>query len=257
MFLSEVCALLDKSQLIFLNDIIAKIYSIEDYTEMRISVLNMLNTLIPYMSSSYYLAANEKDHILASPVGVNISKDELIRYINDYEDKDYTRWIFMSGKSMVYRETDLFNDNIRANETYYKDVYLQSNIYYSAQMSITNNGEFLGIVSLYRNRESKDFSDEELFWLDLLRIHLENRAILEKGVKNLKNKSYFDAYHFIKNYALTTREVEILGLLFAGITNEMICSTLVISPNTLKKHAISIYKKLGINNRWELINFMR
>lgn len=251
--------MLQKNEAILLNEIIEKIYIMADYRQMRITLLEMLDTLIPYQQASFYLASKEKEHRLADPVGKGIPQSELQRYIDEYEDKDYTRWIFMSGKTMVYRETDLFPDRVRQDNAYYKDIYIPAKIYYSAQMSIARGDTFLGIISLYRNKGQGDFTDNELFLLELLKDHLDNRANIEWGkekneLTNIKNKVSYDAYHFVEQYGLTTREVEVLGLLFAGIPNSTICDTLVISPNTLKKHALSIYKKLGINNRWELIN---
>jgi len=50
---------------------------------------------------------------------------------------------------------------------------------------------------------------------------------------------------------LTGREQEILGLLAAGLTNTEIADQLVISPETVKKHASNIYGKLGVGSRTE------
>jgi LuxR family maltose regulon positive regulatory protein len=50
---------------------------------------------------------------------------------------------------------------------------------------------------------------------------------------------------------LTDRESEILSLLAAGLTNREIAEELVISPETVKKHAGNIYGKLGVGNRTE------
>jgi LuxR family maltose regulon positive regulatory protein len=50
---------------------------------------------------------------------------------------------------------------------------------------------------------------------------------------------------------LTERELEILKLIAAGLTNPEIGEELVISSETVKKHAIRIYGKLGVNNRTE------
>jgi LuxR family maltose regulon positive regulatory protein len=50
---------------------------------------------------------------------------------------------------------------------------------------------------------------------------------------------------------LTAREQEVLRLLAAGLTSREIAETLVISPETVKKHTGSIYGKLGVNNRTE------
>ncbi len=54
---------------------------------------------------------------------------------------------------------------------------------------------------------------------------------------------------------LTERESEILGHLLAGESDEQITQELSISSGTLKKHLQHIYRKLGIQARWELLRF--
>jgi LuxR family transcriptional regulator, maltose regulon positive regulatory protein len=48
---------------------------------------------------------------------------------------------------------------------------------------------------------------------------------------------------------LSRREQDVLGLIAAGLTNREIAEVLVISPETVKKHAASIYGKLGVQGR--------
>ncbi|MDX1614176.1 MAG: LuxR C-terminal-related transcriptional regulator [Candidatus Promineifilaceae bacterium] len=50
---------------------------------------------------------------------------------------------------------------------------------------------------------------------------------------------------------LTDRELDVLQLLAAGLTNREIGERLVISPETVKKHASHIYGKLDVANRTE------
>jgi LuxR family maltose regulon positive regulatory protein len=50
---------------------------------------------------------------------------------------------------------------------------------------------------------------------------------------------------------LTEREQEVLELMAAGLTNPEIADKLVISPETVKKHAGTIYGKLGVHSRTE------
>jgi LuxR family maltose regulon positive regulatory protein len=56
---------------------------------------------------------------------------------------------------------------------------------------------------------------------------------------------------------LTDREVEILELLAAGLTNPEIAEKLVISAGTVKKHASNIYGKLGVSSRTEAVTRAR
>lgn len=48
---------------------------------------------------------------------------------------------------------------------------------------------------------------------------------------------------------LTRREVEILGLLTLGATNEVIANKLFISPHTVRTHLSHVFRKIKVTNR--------
>jgi two-component system, NarL family, response regulator LiaR len=48
---------------------------------------------------------------------------------------------------------------------------------------------------------------------------------------------------------LTEREAEVLGLVAAGLNNQQIAESLVISLGTVKFHVSNIYQKLGVDSR--------
>ena len=48
---------------------------------------------------------------------------------------------------------------------------------------------------------------------------------------------------------LTSRELEVLGLVAGGITSAQIAKQLYLSPRTVETHLTSIYHKLGVNSR--------
>ena len=48
---------------------------------------------------------------------------------------------------------------------------------------------------------------------------------------------------------LSGREREVLSLMAAGETNAEIAARLYLSPHTIKDHASSVYRKLGVRNR--------
>jgi len=56
---------------------------------------------------------------------------------------------------------------------------------------------------------------------------------------------------------LSVREVEVLKLLAAGLTNQEIADKLYLSLNTIKSHTNSIYIKLGVNRRAQAIDAAR
>jgi DNA-binding CsgD family transcriptional regulator/ArsR family metal-binding transcriptional regulator len=50
-------------------------------------------------------------------------------------------------------------------------------------------------------------------------------------------------------FQLSVREMEVLRLIAEGFTNKEIASVLNVSQNTIKSHVVSIFNKLGINDR--------
>ena len=52
---------------------------------------------------------------------------------------------------------------------------------------------------------------------------------------------------------LTRREREVLHLIDQGYSNLKIAETLVLALNTVKRHASSLYGKLGVHSRTEAV----
>jgi LuxR family maltose regulon positive regulatory protein len=52
---------------------------------------------------------------------------------------------------------------------------------------------------------------------------------------------------------LSERELEVLQLIAAGLTNSEIASRLFLSPNTVKVHTHNIYGKLNVHSRTQAI----
>lgn len=55
--------------------------------------------------------------------------------------------------------------------------------------------------------------------------------------------------------ALTPRELEIMSYIIRGFTNRQIAETLFISSRTVEGHRASLFSKLGMKNRVELVEF--
>lgn len=59
-----------------------------------------------------------------------------------------------------------------------------------------------------------------------------------------------------KQYHLTTREREILALIYEGYSNPVIGEKLFITINTVKKHTHNIFEKLQVTSRTEVIHLI-
>jgi DNA-binding NarL/FixJ family response regulator len=56
---------------------------------------------------------------------------------------------------------------------------------------------------------------------------------------------------------LTQREVEVLGLLAAGLSNREIAERLVVSVRTVGRHVDNIYGKIGVHDRGQARRYAR
>ena len=54
---------------------------------------------------------------------------------------------------------------------------------------------------------------------------------------------------------LTARDVEVLGLLAVGRTNQEIADGLALSPKTVERHLANIYAKIGVHSRVEATTY--
>ncbi len=247
----------EKNSIMLLNDIIYKIYTIEDFDEMRKSVLEFLQYLVPSSISTFYLGSTKVPYTLERPVGIGLGDERWQLYLDQFQDLDYTRWTFAAPTPQAYRETDLLHDEARVSTPYYKAMFAPSNIHYSAIITMIYEGIFLGVINLFRPKKDGDFTDEEMFFLDMLKSHLSYRLYQSMQKKKERETAYPTKEELTEQYNLTSREVEVVYLMLDGISKNQICDQLCISPNTLKKHTLNIYKKLEIKSWRELFSLLK
>lgn len=58
---------------------------------------------------------------------------------------------------------------------------------------------------------------------------------------------------YASGWNLTNRELEVLGLLQHRWTNDEIAARLGVSTETVRKHTVNLYRKLGVGNRREAV----
>ncbi len=139
---------------------------------MRKELLEQLKLLVDFDSADFYLASAGDEKKLDRPVMYNCDSNlsEL------YEQLDYSRGIMLSGKSLIYRETDIISDESRVETEYYKKVYKPNNWHYSLQVVIAKSSSFSGDDHILPyHRKKKIFKYDDIFVLDMLKDHLAYR----------------------------------------------------------------------------------
>lgn len=243
---------LDTNDWLLLNSIIYKIYTMNNISDMREQFLEQIKMLIDFDSADFHLASPTGENKLVSPVLFNCEDDLSVAY----DEIDYSRGIMYSGNALIYRETDILADEKRIATDYYKKVYKPNNWHYSLQMVLARKKEFVGVVTFYRCIGKDDFAYDDIFILDLLKDHLAYRLYHQKKSGDLLSEK-LTVSAASEKYNLTRREQTILKLLMEGRNNAMICNDLTITDNTLKKHILNLYRKLGVNNRVGLFKMIK
>jgi DNA-binding NarL/FixJ family response regulator len=78
------------------------------------------------------------------------------------------------------------------------------------------------------------------------------RSKLQKAFKDPK-----DLEKFMREYHLSSREWEVIELVCDGFTNKEIEDKIFVSLATVKDYLHKIFRKTGVKNRVQLVNFIR
>ncbi len=242
---------LETNDWIILNNMIYDIYTTRITEEMQRKFLERLKSVIEYDAADFCIASKDGDGPIGDAVAVGIDSNTAVKY----DVIDYSRDIMYSGRSLVYRESDIMPEEKRINTEYYRKVYKPNGFHYSIQMILGSEGRFLGVVTLYRRKESNDFDYYDIFTLDILKDHmaysLNQRAA---GTTDLNNSELIG--DFVERYSLTRREEEVLRHMILRQDNVTISDNLSISINTLKKHERNIYQKCNVSSRMQLFKLI-
>ncbi len=235
---------LDNNDFMILNNIIYKIHTNGDFFAMRREFLEQMKMVMDFDSADFYLAKGDGSTTLGNKVAYNCPSD----VSKIFEAQDYSQGILSTGRSMVYRESDILSEEKRIATEYYQNVYKPNNWHYALQLILGRKGKFLGAVTFYRHTGQSDFRYDDVFLMEIIKDHMAHRLFTQ-----LSEDEKITVADATIQFSLTKRETQILELLLTHHDNQAICGACVISNNTLKKHILNIYRKLDVKSRPQLL----
>lgn len=248
--------MLTEFEWLMLNDIILSINKAENTDDMRRIFIMSLKAVINFEKGVFYLAECKNSEIsLFSPQYIGADKEFFDNYEKNYCSIDYAGSFISLMKTMAYRDTDLMAENVRQQTKLYKEFLLPNRIPYAGGIVFAYNYDFIADLILYKTAEQGDFTDKEIYILNILKDHVHNRLLFfrkyDTGYKGEKIAKVNGL-----SLGLTPREVEVVNLILVGSTNSDIAKKLCISAATVKKHISNIFQKLCVNNKVQLINLI-
>lgn len=251
-------AKLSENEWSIISDIILEINRTTNEQNLLLAFFEKLKGIISFDHGAFFLGQNEgNNRYLTNPVmhtpsseQANVMQSSLYQY-EKCRDVDYVKWMYSLPNSSVYRETDILNNPLRENTDMFKKIYKPMNLHYCAGINMVFNNILLGNASIFRHKENKNFTKRDLDILEYIQPHLTYRIyqIHPQSKNQLSVRSAIGDEH-----NLTPREVDIIGLICRGLSNNEIGQRLFISDDTVKKHIYHIYKKMNIRSRTKLIN---
>ena len=240
-----------------IDEIIMSINEENDIYAMRKNFLRGIATLIPHEKSFFDLGYKKNTKVVFfDPVSNNMDDKFLVSYFKEYEAVDIMFWFFSQNQTNIYRESDYITDTMREASIFYREWLLPQNLKYSMGSRVTYGDVLFGSVNLWRSPESGNFTDDEIYILTVLNKHLALHFYnkFPNGIRRNSENEYTDT--LIHLYNLTTRESEVVSLIYEGLSIREISEKLFISENTVKKHTHNIIRKMKISSRSQLIKIV-
>lgn len=239
------------------NFIVETIYAInveEDLRRIGRIALEALFVLIPsdqimltYMEKSdqFTIRCKDVDTVGMAPRYLDVF------LTGDYDDDPYFLYCNVLKETKCFRDSDNMSDSYRESTRIYKDIYSKQGIYYSMRSYLAYRGDVVANISLFNSKQRGDFSDRDLYILDLLAPHVALRLGRVSARDKQESRQAVSPELYAK-WGLTAREQEIATMVVEGLGDDQIADSLCIAKSTFKKHIYNIYQKVDVNNRVQL-----
>lgn len=155
------------------------------------------------------------------------------------------------------QDTAVLDQRAHAHRRFYREVIAPTGAQVLALAPLCVGGTVIGILGLGRARAGSSFGEDQLQLLgraaqviamgDMLRRQPERRQrAAQDVVADLRGQ-------LSDQPPLSPREREIVDLVTLGLTNAQVAMALGTSPNTVRKQLVSIFRKVQVASRAELV----
>lgn len=184
------------------------------------------------------------------------SAETIARYNERYYTLDpFCQRLDRRHYNQAVTETDIMKRVEYENGEFYNDFLKPQGIRHNMSMTVTAMGRKIGSVVFPNTSKTYKCGLKEKSALTLLAPALAGalfRTAIRDGYFHIPTSSVLAQW--LRQFDLSKREGEIVGLVIEGLSNKAIGETLHISEKTVKTHMSSIMKKTGVNSRAALMS---
>lgn len=124
---------IDTNDWVVVNNIIYKLYAADDTAKMCGQFFRDMKMVLDFDCADFYLA--DENGRLGSPVFYNCDTD----YSDLHNQYSFGSDIAFREKNLVYRESDIIDNEIRKETEIYKEIYKPNNMDYSIHILLNMN----------------------------------------------------------------------------------------------------------------------
>ena len=249
--------MLKESEWNTINSILLDLYTVCGLREVASKSLSILRLLIPF-SKGYFIFLDEKMEIDSGlSVFTGFDDESIDSYVQTFYQKDYLQYLYsFTSESSVYRDSSMIDDKVRTETDFYKFFLKPCGIPFGAGIVLVKERKVLGVFNLFRGENIGDFSEKDLYILNILKKHLENMVSNAMSHEDAGDRGMFALFRAVEDFSLSSRESDVLKLLADGFSNNAISELMNVSVSTVKKHVYNIFNKVGVNSRTQLLNMI-
>ena len=239
----------------YIVDTIYRINAAADLDSFQFNTLQYLRSMIPFCQGLFHIYTREGDtfHLHGAPVVCGDKPRYMDLFLKEYVDDAFFNRASVTSYDEVFRDTDVFPDEVRMQTRWYRDIYVKQGIHFALRSHLAFGGQLIGSVDLFRPKDASDFSDKEVRILGILSRHISLKLSILLHHESIVGQNDKMILKLIARYGLTVREGEVIREVISCLPDAEIASKLCISPSTLKKHIHNIYQKVGVGNRSQLL----
>lgn len=238
----------------------ARAAEFRELTEFRTGAVSLVRQLVPCESASYNEVEPGAGALVVADPGGWLPQESAEIFGRFAGENPLIAHYARTGDGRPVRFSDFLSQRRLRALTLYDQIYRPLGVEHQIAFVLpAPPGEIVGIAL---NRERRDFTDEEVATLDLLRRPL--RACYERLVERehlTYRLAHYESHDEIAERAsergLSARQLDVMRGVIAGASNAQVAMSLGISTRTVDKHLQNIYAQLGVTSRTQAIGRLR
>lgn len=146
--------------------------SSREINALRQELLQEMDNVFRFHSANFFLSKDDQKKIdIANVLSFGIEKRYIDQYNEYYYLQDFFRSTFDSRKAVATTEDILLYSDL-VNLEYYNDFLLPQKIHHELAVYLRSGSSFLGVIALFRPKNSPNFTNREIQKAKLLAPHL-------------------------------------------------------------------------------------